>query len=724
MRFKFFKKLGFMIIGFFFIFPLWSESIKSLSFQDAIYYGPASRILTPLPRLTGEWLDHNHYGEIKDSKLWKINAKTGKKRLLINPQDHPIDKTLRNQMLWPRAHTPDRRYLVFSQKGDLLLYDCIQKKLTRILQTDTSGFKIPSISPDRSKIAFVVEGNLGYFDIKTNEIVWCTKDGSKDILNGRNSYIYLEEVYLGNPSGFWWSPDSQKIVFLRYDQTKVPRYPSLGSKGIYGTLSTQPYPKPGFPNPSVSLHVFNCQTRKNNHITPKREASGLLVYPQWSPDSNSLVYQRLNRIQNQLTFHEYIMASQVVRPLYREESKTWINFKNFSQFKYLKKGRLLLTSSKDGWYHLYKVTYPSRVSQISRGPWSVDLIHHVDNRHKYAYFTAYKEASTNLNLYRISLKSKKIKRLTRSPGYHEITMSPEGHFFIDRFSALNTPHSLKLYSIKGKLIRTLGVGDNDNYRSYPLGKKELFHVTTADGLKLPVIWYLPPDFNKNHKYPVIFKVYGGPESRSVTNDFDFNLYNYFLAQQGIIVLRADHRGAGHHGRKGMDLMYRQLGKWEMKDYTAVIKHLHSLPFIDPDRIGITGDSYGGYVTLLALTQQSQHFKYGAVGAGVTDWRLYNSIYTERYMDIPEANPEGYKAASVLSHVDHYQGGLLITHGTLDNNVHLQHPLRLIDHLIKREKPFQFIPFPDSRHVFSWRNYTRMLKIQINFWLQNFFNKKL
>jgi dipeptidyl-peptidase-4 len=316
--------------------------------------------------------------------------------------------------------------------------------------------------------------------------------------------------------------------------------------------------------------------------------------------------------------------------------------------------------------------------------------------------------------------------LTDKAGQHRIKISPAGNYFIDDYSAVEFPSRVDLRTGKGKLIRQLGDSQTPAMATYDLAQKHLFKIKTYDGYDLPAVWLLPPGFDKTKKYPVVFSIYGGPGFSSVMNFYTFrgSLRDHFLAQQGIIVFSVDHRGSGHFGKKGMDLMYRCFGKWEMHDYIEAVKYLRTLPFVDSQRIGITGGSYGGYLTALALTNASDYFQYGIAGASVIDWALYDSIYSERYMDTPRNNEEGYKNASVLSYIDKYKNNtLLITHGTMDDNVHMQHTIQFIDKAEDAGKMFEVMLFPGERHGSRSKRVIEA-KMELDFWLRKFFGKTL
>ena len=303
------------------------------------------------------------------------------------------------------------------------------------------------------------------------------------------------------------------------------------------------------------------------------------------------------------------------------------------------------------------------------------------------------------------------------------------NFFTTRVKLLETEENPKEIvdrkHLLKQLIRRLGSSYSEVLKQYALPKTELFRIQTDDGYNLPAKWFLPSDFDSNKKYPVIMSIYGGPGASSVMNSFGYRGFrNRFLSERGIIVISVDHRGSGHFGKKGMDLMHRNLGRWEMNDYIQAVEYMRTLPFVDAERIGIKGGSYGGYVTSLALTYGSDFFKYGIADFSVIDWKLYDSVYTERYMDTPEENPEGYKKSSVLSYIDKYKGVLRITHGTMDDNVHMQNTIQFVDKILDTGKTVELMLYPGQRHGIRGKKRKELNKSDVNFWLKNFFNKKL
>jgi dipeptidyl-peptidase-4 len=360
--------------------------------------------------------------------------------------------------------------------------------------------------------------------------------------------------------------------------------------------------------------------------------------------------------------------------------------------------------------------------QLTKGEWNVSDIKLVDEENEKIYFEANKGERLETHLFVVDFNGDDFAQLTNIPGTHKVTISSNGRYFYDTYSDASTPQKLDLFDADGNLIENLGDRKSKVFNEYMLGKTELFSIKTEDGFDLPTMWVLPPDFDENKKYPVLFAVYGGPGRSDVTNSFSAYLDRYFISQSGIIYFVVDHRGSAYFGKKGQDYLYRNLGKWEINDYTEAVRWLKTKSFIDTTKIGITGSSYGGYVTCMALTLGADYFTHGIAEYSVTDWGLYDNVYTERYMDLPSENKEGYKFGSAMTHANKYKGLLRITHGTLDDNCHMQNILQLVDKLTNYDKHFELMLYPNERHGVGFPKWIHAQREYVNFWYKNFLDK--
>ncbi|HSQ34861.1 MAG TPA: DPP IV N-terminal domain-containing protein [Candidatus Binatia bacterium] len=706
----------------FFSAVLGAEDMKRLTFEQ-VYLKKGEVLLQPLPNIPG-WNDDARYCEVREDKLFLVDARSGRARVLLDPKALKIQVPAGLDLLKPDDHTVDYALLAFIHEDDVYLFQRKTATLRRLTATAVAE-KNPDLSPAGRWLAFTSCPDLFVADTATGTVSQLTFDGSELILNGYASWIYYEEILgrAGKHKAFDWSPDSRKIGFMRFDQSRVPQFPLFDATGPYGRLEMQRYPKPGFPNPEVKIGVIDLAGRQTEWIVLPPEVDHYLTFLAWAPDNKSFYMNWLNRGQEDWRIFEYRFAGKELRQVFRELLLTWAEPVASGDFHVLADGRMLLLSQRSGWSHICLREADGVERMLTQGEWSVKGIEFVDEKNGQVFFSADKENSVRSDLYRVSLQGGEAQRLTGAGGSHALTFSPGGSFYLDRHSSIGRPAALQLCASDGRIIRPLGDSAAPAFSRLALGKVELFRIPAADGFQLPAAWYLPPGFDPRVRYPVVLSVYGGPDSRSVLDAFPRRLDDYFLAQQGIIVLKVDHRGSGHFGRKGMDAMHRCLGKWELADYGSAVAYLRTLPFVDGEKIGITGGSYGGYVAALAVVSAPDLFSCAIAEFAVSDWALYDSVYTERYMDTPDENPEGYRQASVLSHLQTYRGGLRLIHGSMDDNVHMQNALQLIDGILQSGKTAEFMIYPGERHGIRGPKAAENAASSLAFWRKMFFAGK-
>ena len=666
-----------------------------------------SEVLGELPSISA-WLDDDRYLEMREDpadkqrKVFAVSAADGTASVYRDfaalGKDLPKGFDLRSAA----ATLPDGNGFVFARDNDLHYYDLAAKKLRR-LTANPAEEQNARFSPDGKWIAYTREGNLFAYDLAQSVEHQYTSDGGELVYNGWSSWVYMEEI-LGRASrsaAFWWSPDSTELAFMRFDDTPVPSFPIYHADGQHGELERQRYPKAGDPNPWVRMGVASVADNKVAWIDFEEKADHYIAWPFWTPDSKILTVQWMPRGQDVIRFYNCDPATGKKTQIFEERQASWVEW--FENLSYFKDGSgFLLRSDVDGWSHLYHYGTDGRLkARLSSGEWQVTSVSLVDEKNGVVYFSGRPAKKPwDSHLYRVKLDGTGLEQLTKEDGSHTARVSPGGRYFIDTFSTVAAPPKMALYRTDGTLVRPLGDARTKATDEYAWGKSELFTIPSGDGYDLPASWVLPPDFdpkNPKKQYPVVFNIYGGPNSGTVRNAFP-GLGPHYWAQRGVISISVDHRGSGHFGKKGVALMYRNLGKWEMADLITAAKWLRAKPFIAKDRIAITGSSYGGYTTMMALFYGAGEFNYGAAGASVSDWQLYDSVYTERFMDTPKENPEGYKAGAVLTYADRYKDGTLrITHGTVDDNVHTQNSIQVIDWLTSNNKMFELMLFPDSRH---------------------------
>jgi dipeptidyl-peptidase 4 len=709
------------------IMPLQAErSHKKLTYEQ-VYENAEPRLLDSLKQI-GKWLDDDHYllwnQENKEPPNWmKVNARTGNQEIFIEYGSLQKDFPKGLDAFRHVDETSDYTGLLYSFKGDIYHYSLRQKKFRRLTATPAEEMN-PTFSPDGRFAAYTRNHNLYTIDIESGLEHQLTSDGSDTLYNGWASWVYYEEI-LGRGSryrAFWWSPDSSRLAFLRFDDSPVPVFPIFRhTKGVHGELEKQRYPKPGDSNPYVKLGIVSASGGDAVWADIEEKADHYVAWPFWSRDSSTVTVQWMNRDQDLIKILAVDPGSGKTEKIYEEKQKAWVDF--FGDLYFFEDGRgFLLRSDRDGWPHLYLYDLKGTLLQkLTQGPWSVTGIAQVDEDSNRVFFHARKNTSTENHLFEVNVNGNGLKRLTAKPGSHRCLLSPHGKYFIDSYSNVETPSRQVLCKEDGSTIRVIADSRTDVMEQYDLAQKELLELPTQDGWILPCYWILPPDFDETQQYPVLFTIYGGPGSSSVSNTYP-SLSQLYFAQEGIIILALDHRGSGHFGKKGMAWMHRNLGKWEMHDLIEAVKWLRSKSFIDNQKIGITGGSYGGYTACMALTCASDYFTHGYARSSVTDWRLYDTVYTERYMDRPQDNPEGYKGGSVMTHADNLNGVLYMSHGAIDDNVHMQNTVQLISRLMDLDKEFEFMVYPDQRHGYRGKKRDHSNRHYVNFWFYHFLNR--
>jgi dipeptidyl-peptidase-4 len=704
-----------------------AQEKKRLTYEQ-IFKGAEPKITKSLPNIT-DWADDSHYLELKKkdgderAKVYSVGVKSGEEKIYSDLEQYKVLVDSGISVSNPASRNDSSTRLIYIKDDDLYFLDVQKKEFRRLTRTEASE-KNPTLSPDGNVVAFTRDKNLYGINVNTGKEFQYTTDASDVVYNGWSSWVYMEEV-LGRATqykAFWWSPDSRRLAFFRFDDTRVPVFPLFNAEGAHGSVENQRYPKAGDPNPEVRIGIVPVGGGGIAWADFNQKDDQYFGTPFWTPDSRQLVVQWMNRGQDTLKLYSVDLATGKKKQLYVEHQRSWVDW--FTSIYFFRNGSgFIINSDKDGWHHLYLYAMDGTLkTQITQGKWNVVDLLFVDEPARLVYFTAKKEASTRIDLYKTSLGGRESVRLSFGELTHSIKLSPMGGYFITTCSNISTPPRMALLNTSGELIRGLGNSKTDEFENYRLGKTELFRVKTADGYNLPVIWTLPTDFDPTKKYPVLISVYGGPDHSSVSDTWE-GIRPQWWAMEGIIQISMDHRGSDHFGKESIALMHRNLGKWEMNDYIEVVKWLRTQPFIDSTKVCITGSSYGGYVTCMALTYGADYFTYGVASSSVTDWRLYDSHYTEMYMDTPSENPEGYKNGSVMTYASKYKGMLMIIHGTMDDNVHMQNIVQLVGTLEDQNKHFGLMIYPGGRHGWGGRKAAHSRNEAYRFYYQYLLGKE-
>ncbi|MFO0798387.1 MAG: DPP IV N-terminal domain-containing protein [Gemmataceae bacterium] len=570
--------------------------------------------------------------------------------------------------------------------------------------------EVSTPSPDGKRVAFVRKGNL--FVATGKDETQLTDDGGKDdVLNGKADWVYFEELFNRSSRAFWWSPDGEKIAFLRFDDTPVKRFHLVDVQDANGKLESYPYPKPGDPNPLVTIGVASAAGGRPTFLdlTGYPPADTLVARVGWVPGSKDVYAYLQNRTQTWLDFVVWKDASGPPVKLFRDTTGAWVDEPGAPRF--LPDGSFLFASDRTGFRHLYHYAADGKLkAAVTAGDWEVREVLRIDP--DAVYVTGTKDGPTRLHLYRAALDGSKLERLTDAGGNHTITLAPKGNLFLDRYTDDATPTQVYVSEAGKGRVRTVDTNPVYEREAYRWGKFEAVTVPMPDGFQLNGTLVFPPDFDAAKKYPVWVFTYAGPHAPTVKEGWGGGrIMDQSLAATGVVIFRVDPRPASGQGMKAAWSAYKQLGVQELKDLEAAVDWLGKRGgWVDRTRVGISGHSYGGFMTAFALTH-SKTFSAGIASGPVTDWGLYDTIYTERYMLTPKENPKGYAASSVVAAAKNLHGRLLLVHGLMDDNVHAQNTMRLADALQQAGKDFELMIYPRARHGIGSPHF---LRLQLSF----------
>ncbi len=688
------------------------DSSKKITMSDiwssGKFYPKMVRGLNPMN-------DGATYAVLEDSLLNVYSYETGElvktllntKKLVPDGNSSPI--RLRSYEMSPDESmvlipTETESIYRHSSKSNYYVYD-LEKEILFPLSVNGKQ-QLAEFSPDGKKIAFVRDNNLFVVALDNKSEKQLTDDGKFNaIINGTTDWVYEEEF--GFTKGFYWSPDSKTIAYYRFDETNVKLYQMELFTGLYPEWYTYKYPKAGEDNSIVTIHTVAVENSQHQLIDTGSETDIYFPRIKWTTEPNKLAVYRLNRLQNKLEILLANINTGAVNTLYEENNPWYIEIDN--NLTFLPDGKhFILSSEKDGNNHLYLYGMDGNlIRQLTSGPHDITAIYGFEPKSQTVYFQQAITSPMDRQLVAVNLKGKS-RVIIEEAGTSDASFSNDYSYFIHTYSTVNEPPVYSLRNNKGKMIRMLE--DNQSLRSsleaYNLSPVKFFSFEHPD-IVLPNgstthlnAWQiLPPDFDPNKQYPVLLYVYGGPGSQTVNNAWGWN--NYFwhqlLAQKGFVVVSVDNRGTGARGETFKKMTYKELGKYETEDMISTAKYLSSLPYIDGNRIGIYGWSYGGFMSTSAITIGSDYFNTAVAVAPVTSWRFYDNIYTERFMQKPQDNPVGYDNNSPINHVEKLKGNYLLIHGSADDNVHYQNTMELIEALVQADKQFDLMIYPNKNH---------------------------
>ena len=604
--------------------------------------------------------------------------------------------------------------------GGLFVYDLNSGKMSKFPEISWDG-QTPLLSPDWQKIVYTKKFDLYMTDIKTKKEIRLTTGGTEGLRNGKPDWVYPEELF--QYQVIWWSPDSRKLAFLRFNESGVTKYPIIHQLKPDAELEEQYYPLAGEKNPYVTMHIIDINTKKIVDVNSGHDKDVYIFSGKWLPDGSKLSYQRLNRRQNKL---ELLFADPVTGKsdvIISDFDSCYFNI-NFD-LRFIDNNKILWTSERSGWKEIYLYNYKGKlIRQITNYQLPVKSIKSIDEENGWIYFTGHLNNGLDTHLFRIDFNGKNFKKLTYDEGVHSVKLSPFGNYFFDSYSNLKTPPKTLLCKGNGEIIDTVSVADISELNSLKLLPPELVKFKAADKkTDLFGIVFKPADLDTTKKYPLLVYVYGGPWAKLVHNRFQSGGYLQRLAQLGFIVFIMDNRGTTQRGKAFETATYLKCGQTDLDDQAEGVKFLSKRSYVDGQRVGITGSSYGGYMTCMALLRKPDIYHAGVAISSVTDWKNYDTIYTERYMQRPEDNPDGYKKGSALNYAGNLKGKLLLVHGTVDNNVHQSNTIQLIQKLVEAGKEFDLMLYPEQRHGIAGINGQHLMNLTVNYFCKYLKNEE-
>ncbi len=646
-----------------------------------------------------------------NSQVTWIQSKTNKKLLqydgnidtvLTVARLNSFMKTRKDSLrTFPAGHWADSNSYFFENGTGYWIYDLskntMQKKFNK-----ADGAESYTLSPADNGLAYIKDQNLYYLSPEGKEIE-ITRDGGGDISYG----IAVHQREFGISGGIFWSPEGKYIAYYREDKSMVTKYPYVNYTTRPATPDPEMYPMAGMKNTAVSVWIYNTQTGKNIKLDTGEPVDQYLTNITWQPDGKKVYIAHVNRDQNHMRLITYDPDSgQQLKTLFEEKDDKYVEPENGPWFINDDSKHFLWQSERDGWNHLYLYENSGKlVRRLTKGEWEVVGLYGADASGENVFIVTTKDSPLDRTVYRVNIASGEMKALSKAAGIHRFYFNKEGSKFLDYCNSGKNPGMLTFGETRGEK-REIVFNSPNPWADYKMPEFKLGEITAADGktmLKTRMIF--PPDFDQNKKYPVLVYVYGGPHAQLITNRWGYgaNGWLIYMAAQGYIVFTVDSRGSAYRGLEFEQETFRRLSELEIADQVKGVEFLKSLPYVDAERIGLHGWSYGGYMTVSLMLRSGGLYKVAIAGAPVIDWKYYETVYTERYMDTPEMNPEGYEMANALNYVDSLKGRLMVIHGTSDHVVMWQHSILFVDKCIKKMKLVDYMIYPGHDHGIRGRD---------------------
>ncbi len=678
------------------------------------------------------WIDDgNRYSYIttndstKREEIRDFDPATGKDELIFDAQGVTFPDTSEAFSYRSFQWAHDSKHILFETNfrkiyrksgiSDYYVYSLADKNL-KVAAKDA---RTAELSPDGSMVGYERSGNMFVYDFATKKETQLTNDATKEVFNGHYDWVYEEEF--GQPQAWNWSPDSKYMAYWQFDESGVPIIQISNFEGLHNKWEKIPIPQVGDPNPHVRIGVLDVKTHKNVWLDTGLTGDYYIPRIYWTSEPNTLAMMVLNRAQDDMKLFFFNVKDGSRRLVMEEKNKTWVAIFNFYTgvndmiFFPEKIHEFFWVSDRSGYYQIYRYSYDGKlINRVTDGNWDVIKVLRIDLQKKLIYYTSAQASPLDVELYSISFDGKHEKCMSEALGYHDFNISPNCRYYIDTYSNVKQPRQVELWNTDGKMVEKLEANTSvEKYlKTHEYSRTELFSFMTSDSVRLDCSMIKPFNFDSTKKYPVIFTIYGGPESHSVYNSFGFFGWDQWLAQNGYIVVDVNNRGTANYGSAFEKILYEKLGYWESNDFVQTAHYLATLPYVDASRMAIMGTSYGGYSTIYTMLTHPGVFKVGIANSPVTDWRLYDDIYTERYMGLLSDNEAGYIKSECMTYADSLRGKLLVVHSMMDDNVHPINTMHLLTALTNAGKDVDLRIFPPGAHGAVYNGASRLLLFRI------------